>query len=59
MILILGLLFDGCVVGSLFVVEDEAIVDGEDEKIGDCDEVKNEKRCLNNQVWLWFGQSMH
>ena len=63
MILSLGLLFDGCVMNSLFVVgkevEDEAIVGDEVELKGDCDEIEGDEDCLNNQAWLWFGQSMH
>ena len=58
MILSLGVLFDCCVVGSLFVVgkemKDDAIVGDEVGLKGDCDE-----EGLNNQTWLWFGQSMH
>lgn len=63
MILSLGLLFDGCVMSSQFVVgkevEDEAIVGDEVGLKGDCDEVEDDEEGLNNQAWLWFGQSMH
>lgn len=63
MILSLGLLFDGCVVGYLFIVgkevEDEAIVGDEVGLKGDCDEVEGDEEGLNNQAWSWFGQSMH
>jgi hypothetical protein len=67
MILILGLLFGGCelseVVSFLFElgkeVEDDVIVGDEDEMRGDCNEVEEEEWCLNNQAWLYFGQSMH
>ena len=58
MILSLGLLFDGCVVGSLFVVgkevEDEAIVGDEVDLKDDCDEVEDDDDDggLNNQAWL-------
>ena len=56
MILSLGLLFDCCVVGSLFVVgkevEDEAIVGDEVDLKDDCDEVEGDEEGLNNQAWL-------
>ena len=60
MILMLGLLFGGCelseVMSPLFVigkeVEDDAIVGDEGEIKDDCDELEEEKRCLNNQAWL-------
>ena len=53
---LLGLLFDGCVLGSLFVVgkevEDEAIVGDEVDLKDDCDEVEDDEVGLNNQAWL-------
>lgn len=63
MILSLGLLFDGCVMSSLFVVgkevEDETIV-GDEVGLKDyCDGVEGDEEGLNNQAWLWFGQSMY
>ena len=67
MILILGLLFGGCelsvVMSPLFdlgkEVEDDAIVGDEVELQDYCDEVEGDEEGLNNQAWLWFGQSMH
>jgi hypothetical protein len=59
-ILILGFLFGGCGVSEVLSlllmvgkeVEDDAIVGDEGEMKDDCDEVEEEKRCLNNQAWL-------